>query len=172
MVSFAEAAVTGLIPTWSKSCRESPKILGVANSFAGGVFLAIALMHILPEAVGDWVEYNEDKGKTGEFFPLPELLIFIGYTLILMIDKVIFDTHALFEHDHEDGVTADPAASKMEQSIKRSFALQQSLIERGDMTQAEVRKSMLEQRAELQDEVKSYLNPHDRFANRMKASLN
>ena len=40
-------------------------------------------------------EYNE------KIFPLPELLIFVGYTLILIIDKVLFDTHALFDHDHE-----------------------------------------------------------------------
>jgi zinc transporter ZupT len=46
---FFESFLTGLIPTWSKSCRQSPAIMGIANSFAGGVFLAIALVHILPE---------------------------------------------------------------------------------------------------------------------------
>jgi len=51
IIAFAEAMVAGLIPTWSSSCRESPKILGIANSFAGGVFLAIAFMHITPEMI-------------------------------------------------------------------------------------------------------------------------
>ena len=49
VIAFLEGFISGMIPTWSKSCRESPKILGIANAFAGGVFLAIALMHILPE---------------------------------------------------------------------------------------------------------------------------
>lgn len=49
IVSFFEALVMGLIPVKSKSFRESPRILGVANAFSGGVFLAIALMHIMPE---------------------------------------------------------------------------------------------------------------------------
>ena len=54
IVAFFEALCTGYIPTWSSSCRESPKILGIANSFAGGVFLAIAFMHITPEMIEVW----------------------------------------------------------------------------------------------------------------------
>ena len=125
VVCFFEGAVTGMIPTWSSSCRESPKVLGVANSFAGGVFLAIAFMHILPEMTEEWIDYEADQGHTGEVFPLPQLLMFCGYTLILIIDKVLFDTHSLFDHDHEkedqDG-TFDPAAKKLQEGIKRSFA--------------------------------------------------
>jgi zinc transporter 1/2/3 len=49
IVSFSEALIMGLIPIKVKSFRESPKILGVANAFSGGVFIAIALMHIMPE---------------------------------------------------------------------------------------------------------------------------
>ena len=49
-----EALIAGLFPTWSPSCRENPKILGIANSFAGGVFLAIALCHIMPESIETW----------------------------------------------------------------------------------------------------------------------
>lgn len=51
---FFEAFLSGVFPTYSKTCRESPKILGIANSFAAGVFLAIALIHILPEEVENW----------------------------------------------------------------------------------------------------------------------
>ena len=49
IAAFLEAIIAGLIPTIWKDCRENPKILGIANSFAGGVFIAIALMHITPE---------------------------------------------------------------------------------------------------------------------------
>ena len=51
---FFEALLSGYFPTWSRTCRESPKILGIANSFAAGVFIAIALVHILPEEDGNW----------------------------------------------------------------------------------------------------------------------
>ena len=37
-----------------------------------------------------------------EPFPLPFVLVFAGYSFILLIDRVMFDSHALFEHG-EDG---------------------------------------------------------------------
>ena len=115
--SFFEAFGAGIFPTISKSCRESPKILGIANAFAAGVFLGIAFVHILPEMTEEWNELSEAKNGVGsKVFPLPNVLVIVGYTLILIIDKVLFDTHALFEHDHgehEDGEEAmDPAERK------------------------------------------------------------
>lgn len=128
VMSFAEAFITGLIPTWSKSCRESPKILGIANAFAGGVFLAIAFMHITPEMIEAWNELNEEAILNDEkVFPLPEALIFIGYTFILIIDKVLFDTHALFEHDHESGDQVDPAEIRLSSNLRASMLKQQKM---------------------------------------------
>ena len=49
VAAFLEAIIMGIIPVKSKSFRESPKVLGIANAFSGGVFIAIALMHIMPE---------------------------------------------------------------------------------------------------------------------------
>ena len=94
IVVFFEALISGAFPTYSESCRESPKILGIANSFAGGVFIAIAIMHIMPEQIETWGDLPRNEGK--EVFPLPELLMFFGYTLILILDKVLFDASALF----------------------------------------------------------------------------
>ena len=91
VIAFLEGALVGMIPTWSKSCRESPAVLGVANAFAGGVFLAIAIMHILPESVEGWEEYNDGE----EAFPMPEAMVFIGYSLILLLDKVLFDPNVI-----------------------------------------------------------------------------
>lgn len=104
VVVFCEAFFSGCFPTWSAGCRENPKILGIANSFAAGVFIAVALVHILPEEAEMWADMNPD---TDPLFPLPYFLMFLGYTLILIIDKVMFDTHALF--DHKD----DPAERKL-----------------------------------------------------------
>ena len=46
---FFEGFLAGMIPVKSVKFRESSKILGVANAFAGGVFISIAFMHIMPE---------------------------------------------------------------------------------------------------------------------------
>ena len=57
ILSFLEGFCFGAFPTWSKSCRESPKALGFANAFAAGVFLAIGFCHILPEQMEAWEVY-------------------------------------------------------------------------------------------------------------------
>ena len=49
ILAFIEAAALGIIPIKSSKFRESPMVLGIANAFSGGVFLAIAFMHIMPE---------------------------------------------------------------------------------------------------------------------------
>lgn len=54
IVAFLEAALLGLIPVKSSSFKESPMLLGVANAFSGGVFIAIACMHIMPEQSTAW----------------------------------------------------------------------------------------------------------------------
>ena len=46
---FVEAVIMGLLPVCSKSFSENPVIMGAANAFSGGVFLAICAMHIMPE---------------------------------------------------------------------------------------------------------------------------
>jgi len=49
---FIMLAVTmgaALAPIKIKGCNSNPKVMGLANSFSGGVFLAIAFVHILPE---------------------------------------------------------------------------------------------------------------------------
>lgn len=49
------------IPAFSKRCRSNGVVLGFMNSFAGGVFLAMAFIHILPEAAE---QYNEEMTKS------------------------------------------------------------------------------------------------------------
>jgi zinc transporter ZupT len=125
-----------------KSCNKNRSLLGIANAFSGGIFLAIALLHIIPEAHTHYLVYLhkgavEDShsheippmpekegillqlgGNHGnprrelhgvdnvhEFlemgFPLPYLMVFLGYTFILLIDKVMFDSHELLnDHGH------------------------------------------------------------------------
>lgn len=96
------------------------------------------------------------------------MLIFCGYTFILIIDKVLFDTHALFDHDDEGHGHghADPAENKLELNLKASMAKGAALANAGDL-----RASRIEEKDGMEGAMKSYLNPHDRFAERMRASL-
>lgn len=150
VLSFLEALIAGFIPTWSSSCRESPKILGIANSFAGGVFLAIAFVHITPEMIESWddLDINTTVMPDGtrvaneKIFPLPELLIFFGYTFILIIDKVLFDTHALFDHDHGEDDHADPANAAFTVTVRASMVKRDSIAATGD--KARMKASMAE----------------------------
>jgi zinc transporter 1/2/3 len=122
---------TGLIPAYSKYCRKSAFTLSLMNCFSGGVFLAMALMHILPEAVEIYYETMKADEKESQrllrrfleqaatntttsegivdsnlsddkeekpIFPLPYLLFFIGYCLVLLIDRVVAGHYS---HNHE-----------------------------------------------------------------------
>ena len=133
--AFFEALISGAFPTYNRNCRESPKIMGIANAFAGGVFLAIAFCHITPEQIESW---GEIQGEPEKLFPLPEVLILTGYSIILLIDKVVFDTHALFDGD---GHTHDPAEVKFENKLRASMTKANQHAADGD-----VRSSRVEQK--------------------------
>ena len=133
---FFEALVGGMIPTFWTSCRESPLILGIANSFACGLFLAISLIHITPECKEDWdaLSINThdlpqypglDPQPNEKIFPLPEVMVFVGYTIILIMDKVLFDTKSLFENNQVE----DPAKVKLETNLRASMIKNQAAQE-------------------------------------------
>ncbi len=122
-VIFAVSLGFGILPAKVKSCGRNPRFMSMANAFSGGLFLAIALVHILPEVVENYDDYlhdheNPTNSTTVAFptrkmrslhgdgegkFPLPFVLVFAGYTFILLVDKVMFDSHALFDHGHGHG---------------------------------------------------------------------
>jgi len=103
---FIDSVFFGVLPAkWSK-IRDSQTVLSVLNSFSAGVFMAIAFMHILPESVGDYEDYCK-KEKIARCFPWPYFTVFLGYSMILLLDKVAFDTHDLFADDGH-GHSVDP----------------------------------------------------------------
>ena len=67
--------------TQSKS-REA--LTGLANTFAGGVFLGAALMHMLPDARAKFEELAIEAE-----YPLFALTAAAGFLFVLMLDKVI-----------------------------------------------------------------------------------
>lgn len=68
--------------------------------------------------------YKEGRLRHGDdpdYFPLPFALAFLGYSFILLIDKVVFDTHSLIgEHHH--GHANDPVEQRFIENAKSSFS--------------------------------------------------
>jgi len=166
--AFCEAFFAGIFPTLSKTCRESPKILGIANSFAAGVFMGIAFLHILPEEIEIWNGLWASYGcNVDHVLPLPTILLVCGYTLILIIDKVLFDTHSLFAHEDEHGhaetgrhsAHSDNAEEKFRENLKASFAKIEKA--RNSHPDVDVSHEIEEENKKVKQEVQDYLNPHN-----------
>mmetsp|Transcript_11707 Transcript_11707/g.13250 ORF Transcript_11707/g.13250 Transcript_11707/m.13250 type:complete len:383 (+) Transcript_11707:38-1186(+) len=161
----------GILPNLIPWCKNSINVLGIANAFSGGVFLAIALMHILPEATSGYAEYMEndpDESQNeddSDIFPLPFALTFVGYAFILLIDKVIFDTHSLVgEHHHHH--LHDPAQVQFVDNFKES--LKQNLLNQGTPQED---LECINNSEVLAAEIKAYLSRNDKFAVRMNHAL-
>ncbi|CAI2372285.1 unnamed protein product [Moneuplotes crassus] len=175
VVVYILAFVSGILPNVIPWCKKSTNILGIANAFSGGVFIAIALMHILPETSSGYNEYMQspkelgqnadvDGEESGEPFPLPHTLAFVGYAFILLIDKVIFDTHSLIGDNHQ-GHVHDPAAELLAENVRAH--LNEKLIPRDShLDPACIRKAEL-----LDEDIRAYLSRNDKFSVRMHYAL-
>lgn len=54
-------AALGIIPILCKQCKNNTNILSIMNTFAAGVFLSMAFVHILPEAAESYNKIMEEK---------------------------------------------------------------------------------------------------------------
>jgi len=66
----------------------------LANCFTAGVFAAVALLHLLPEANTQLSQYYATN------YPWAFLLALGGYLLILFVEKVACDSHSFLKHEH------------------------------------------------------------------------
>lgn len=85
-----------LIPLRSKhvNLADNPLMLSLANAFSGGVFLALAFGHLIPECLHG---FPSDWNETAPFY-----LVLAGYLLIFFVEKVAFDAHDIL-HDMQSG---------------------------------------------------------------------
>ena len=67
------------------------------GAFSGGLFLAVGLVHLLPEAVANFEETYDDDD---EHFPYANVIAIASFALILFIEKVVTDHH--HDHGHDD----------------------------------------------------------------------
>lgn len=91
-VIYAASIAAISIPLISRRFKNNAPWNSLANAFSGGVFLAIGLMHLLPESSESFSE------ATGSSFPYGPLLAICSFTFVMYIEKVAFDTHKLISH--------------------------------------------------------------------------
>jgi zinc transporter ZupT len=167
-VFFFLTLFSGILPAKNAKCKDNQTVLGIANSFAAGVFLAISLMHIMPEAVENFNILH--KKDTERVFPLPYLIFFFGYTFILVIDRVLFDSHALFDDDEHHG-NADPAEQRLIETAKKSILATQQAIGAHPYDKASIMKSMAVQQDTIREGMRAYLSKTEKFSVRMSRAM-
>ena len=97
-----------LIPLQSKQFSQNTNALSIASCFSGGVFLALALTHLLPHSLEGMDAIK--GGKREHTF----MAMIAGYLLVLFIEKVAFDSHSLL-HEASAGVVGTSAGTSIRQ---------------------------------------------------------
>ena len=72
--------------------------MGLSNAFSAGIFLAAAIVHIIPESLEQFEGATKDS-KIANNFPFVPVAICSSFLFVLLIDRVIFDSHS---HEHGD----------------------------------------------------------------------
>ena len=90
----------GLIPKLWGKCRDSETTLSLLNCFSAGIFLGMSLIHMMPEAAEIYLIWAVKEGIERPF-PLPYVMYFVGYLLILAIDRVAARAYHVGHHDKE-----------------------------------------------------------------------
>ncbi len=81
---FGIAIVGGMIPILVAKQQASRRYLSLGNALAGGIFLGVGFVHLLPEA-------DEALRKLVDY-PLAPLLAALGVGLLLLVDRVFLES--------------------------------------------------------------------------------
>lgn len=81
----------GLLPLRIKQFKSNRTLLSLSNCFSGGLFLAIGLIHILPEAHSKLEgKYEAQYAKENkEVYPVSYLISLATFSVVLLIHKVV-----------------------------------------------------------------------------------
>eukprot|EP01059_Diplonema_ambulator_P000985 TRINITY_DN1075_c0_g1_i1.p1 TRINITY_DN1075_c0_g1~~TRINITY_DN1075_c0_g1_i1.p1 ORF type:complete len:341 (+),score=108.71 TRINITY_DN1075_c0_g1_i1:52-1074(+) len=91
ILGFLASALPLFLREHFNHARGFALFMCLANAFAGGVFISIALLHLLPEGSDALQEaYGEDVDK----YHAGQSLCIAGYVTILFVERVMFKTHA------------------------------------------------------------------------------
>ena len=77
------AIVGGMIPILVSKQQASRRYLSLGNALAGGIFLGVGFVHLLPEA--------DEALRNVVDYPMAPLLAALGVGLLLLIDRVVLE---------------------------------------------------------------------------------
>lgn len=103
IIIFAITITCGMLPLCFKVITRQKMIIALANSFSAGLFISIALFHILPEAEMDFSNGMKWK-KLNQDFPYCQLIMVIVYLFILYLEKIRFAHTHNFEIEIQDKI--------------------------------------------------------------------
>lgn len=94
LLTLAAGAAGGLAPLLGGGRSRSRLVVGSGNAFAAGLFLAIGLLHFLPEAA-------EAFALRGSTFPTASVLALGAFLLLLLLEHVLLpDSAHQAAHSH------------------------------------------------------------------------
>lgn len=104
--------ISWAIPLRNKNFTKDSKLLGLANCFAGGIFLMLAFGHMLPHSI-------EVLGSIGADRNLAFKFALLGYLVVFFIEKMAFDAHSIMHevmddshsHSHDHAHSASTSSS-------------------------------------------------------------
>ena len=88
MVAMLLMHLFGLVPALKCACLTSKEPLSFLNCFAAGIFMAIAIAHMLPEALEVYQAWGKQQ-KIERLFPLPMVIFIAGYLLVLGFEQAV-----------------------------------------------------------------------------------
>jgi solute carrier family 39 (zinc transporter), member 1/2/3 len=93
MVSlFTMIVFSGNIPYKMESFQQNPQLIAVTSAFSGGLFFAVGLIHLLPEAVEKYAVYAQQNVHENK--PVPQFLCLFAFSIFLYLEKIAFgDSH-------------------------------------------------------------------------------
>lgn len=94
LLFLAISLIFGILPLKIPSFRSNPKLMSYSNCFAGGLFLAIGIIHILPEAAEAFEakDSHDHDEEHEESYPWAYFITIVSFSFILLIDKVLFNS--------------------------------------------------------------------------------
>ena len=100
----------GIIPKIWPACQKSENALSFLNCFSAGIFLGMSLVHMMPEATEIYAIWAKKEGIEKPF-PLPYVGFFMGYMLILGVDRVAAKACGV---GHSHGAPVSPSNEAIE----------------------------------------------------------
>lgn len=117
IVFFTEVLVFGRFISNLKCFRDG-KVMSIAMTFSGMLFLSIALLDIIPEAITNFDVYFDEESRhvtsssslhSNSNLPLTMIIAMFTFLIIMYIDKIMIG-HS-HDHEYEVSFTSEPRKS-------------------------------------------------------------